>query len=144
MYKKETNDKKRLLWGDCVPCICSTVHGREVQPLAALKPTVSLSPWREVWKNIHSRVGIPGPRPDLYSPQEGTPLLIPLVPVTMGYGPHPQETGLDHSVQGGYPQYHLFSTEEGTPLLVPCIPSFSASLPPTFAHNLLAVLYFIR
>ena len=35
--------------------------GREVQPLAALYPTVRLSPWRQVRKNIHSRVWTPGP-----------------------------------------------------------------------------------
>ena len=34
---------------------------REVQPLAALYPTVRLSPWRQVQKNIHSRVWTPGP-----------------------------------------------------------------------------------
>ena len=34
--------------------------GREVQPLAALYPTVRLSPWRQVRKNIHSRVATPG------------------------------------------------------------------------------------
>ena len=35
--------------------------GREVQPLAALYPAVRLSPWRQVRKNIHSRVWTPGP-----------------------------------------------------------------------------------
>ena len=30
--------------------------GREVQPLAAIYPTVSLSPLRQVRRNIHSRV----------------------------------------------------------------------------------------
>ena len=35
--------------------------GREVQPLAALYPTVRLSPWRQVWKNIHSRMWTHGP-----------------------------------------------------------------------------------
>ena len=35
--------------------------GREVQPLAALYPTVRLSPWRQVRKNIHSKVWTPGP-----------------------------------------------------------------------------------
>ena len=34
--------------------------GREVQLLAALYPTVRLSPWRQVWKNFHSRVWTPG------------------------------------------------------------------------------------
>ena len=34
--------------------------GREVQPLAALYPTVRLSPWRQVRKNIQSRVWTPG------------------------------------------------------------------------------------
>ena len=36
------------------------IGGREVQPSAALYPTVRLSPWRQVRKNIHSRVGTPG------------------------------------------------------------------------------------
>ena len=34
--------------------------GREVQTLAALYPTVRLSPWRQVRKNIQSRVWTPG------------------------------------------------------------------------------------
>ena len=37
------------------------MSGREVQPLAALYPTVGLSPWRQVQKNSHSRVWTPGP-----------------------------------------------------------------------------------
>ena len=40
---------------------CSTVRGREVQRLVALYPTVRLSPWRQVRKNIHARVWTPGP-----------------------------------------------------------------------------------
>ena len=35
--------------------------GREEPPLATLYPTVRLSPWRQVRKNIHSRVWTPGP-----------------------------------------------------------------------------------
>ena len=35
--------------------------GTEVQPLAALYPTVTLSPWGQVQKNIHFRVWTPGP-----------------------------------------------------------------------------------
>ena len=54
--------------------------GSGVQPLAALYPTVTLSPWRQVRKNIHSRVWTPVP-PDLYSTQEGHPSWFPSVPV---------------------------------------------------------------
>ena len=51
--------------------------GREVQPLAALYTTVRLSPLRQVWKNIHSRVCTPGPA--LSVPHlGGPPLLAPL------------------------------------------------------------------
>ena len=51
--------------------------GREVQPLAALYPTVRLSPWRQVRKNIHSRVWTPGPTWSVLHPG-GPPLLVPL------------------------------------------------------------------
>ena len=52
---------------------------REVQPLAALEPTVRLSPWRQIRKNIHSRMWTPVPA-DLYSTQEGHSSWFPLVP----------------------------------------------------------------
>ena len=48
--------------------------GREVQPLAALYPTVRLSPWRQVRKNIHSAQGV-DPRSHLICtlPRRATP-----------------------------------------------------------------------
>ena len=51
--------------------------GKEVQPLASLYPTVRLSPWRQVRKNIHSRVWTPGPTWSVLHPG-GPPLLVPL------------------------------------------------------------------
>ena len=52
--------------------------GRKVQSLAALYTTVRLSPWRKVWKNIHSRVCTPGPTLSVLHP--GGPL--PLAPLS--------------------------------------------------------------
>ena len=61
-------------------CPCSTIHGKEVQSLAALYPTVRLSPWRHVRKNIHSRVWTPGPTWSVLHPG-GQPSWFPSVPV---------------------------------------------------------------
>ena len=92
---------------------CSTIRGREVQPLAALYPTVRLSPWRQVRKNIHSRVWTPGPTWSVLHPG-GPPLLVPLSSCTGGYGPHPWRL-IRTPVQGGYPRYHsiLSTPQEG-------------------------------
>ena len=49
-----------------------------MQPLAALYPTVRLSPWRQVWKNIHSMVWTPCPTWSVPHPAGGPPLLVPL------------------------------------------------------------------
>ena len=57
--------------------------GREVQPLAALYPTVRLSPWRQVRKNIHSRVWTPGPTWSVLHPG-GPPSWFPSVPSDWG------------------------------------------------------------
>ena len=87
--------------------------GREVQPLAALYPTVKLSPWRQVRKNIHSRVWTPGPTWSVLHPG-GPPLLVPLSSCTGGYGPHPPETDQD-SCPGWLPPVplDLVSPQEG-------------------------------
>ena len=64
--------------------------------LAALHPTVRLSPWRRVWKISTSGCG-PMVSPNLYSTQEG-PWPHPGSPqvlVTRAYGPHPLETEWD-------------------------------------------------
>ena len=54
--------------------------GREVQPLAALYPTVRLSPWRQIRKNIHSRVpGCGAPETD----QDSCPGWLPPVPLNL-------------------------------------------------------------
>ena len=57
--------------------------GREVQPVAALYPTVRLSPWRQVQKNIHSRVWTPGSTWSALHPG-GPPLLVPLSSLWLG------------------------------------------------------------
>ena len=105
--------------------------GREVQPLAALYPTVRLSPWRQVRKNIHSRVWTPGPTWSVLHPG-GPPLLVPLSSCTGGYGPHPRRL-IRTLVQGGYPRYHsILSPPRRASLLVPLALDLSASLPPEF------------
>ena len=105
--------------------------GREVQPLAALYPTVRLSPWRQVRKNIHSRVWTPGPTWSVLHPG-GPPLLVPLSSCTGGYGPHPRRL-IRTPVQGGYPRYHsILSPPRRASLLVPLPLDLRASLPPEF------------
>ena len=58
--------------------------GREVQPLAALYPTVRLSSWRQIraW-NIHSRVWTPAPTWSVLRPG-GSPLMVPLSSLWLG------------------------------------------------------------
>ena len=105
--------------------------GREVQPLAALYPTVRLSPWRQVRKNIHSRVWTPGPTWSVLHPG-GPPLLVPLSSCTGGYGPHLRRL-IRTPVQGGYPRYHsILSPPRRVSFLVPLPVGLSASLPPQF------------
>ena len=105
--------------------------GREVQPLAALYPTVRLSSWRQVRKNVHSRVWTPGPTWSVLHPG-GPPLLVPLSSCTGGYGPHPRRL-IRTPVQGGYPRYHLIlSPPRRVSLLVPLSLDLSSSLPPEF------------
>ena len=108
---------------------CSTIRGREVQPLAAPHPIVRLSPWRQVRKNIHSRVWTPGPTWSVLHPG-GPPLLVPLSSCTGGYGPHPWRL-IRTPVQGGYPRYHsILSPPRRASLLVPLPLDLSTSLPP--------------
>ena len=90
-----------------------------------------LSPWRQVRKNIHSRVWTPGPTWSVLHPG-GPPLLVPLSSCTGGSGPHPPRR-IRTPVQGGYPRYHsiLYSPRRAS-LLVPLSLDLSASLPPEF------------
>ena len=83
-----------------------------MQPLAALYPTVRLSPWRQVRKNIHSRVWTP---PDLYSTQEDHASWFPLVPSDWGIWASPPETDQD-SCPGWLPPVplDLVSPQEGS------------------------------
>ena len=104
---------------------------REVQPLAALYPILSLSPWRQVRKNIHSMVSTPSPTWSVLRPG-GPPLLVPLVPSDWGIWASPPET-IRTPVQGGYPRYHsIFPPTRRASLLVPLPLDLSASLPPEF------------
>ena len=72
-----------------------------MQPLAALYPTLRLSPWRQVWKNIHST-------------QEGNPSWFPLVPSDWGIWASSPETDQD-SCPGKLPlvPLDLVSSQEG-------------------------------
>ena len=84
--------------------------GREVQPLAALYPTVRLSPWRQV-----REISTPGcGPPDLYSTQEDHPSWFPLVPSDWGIWASPPETDQD-SCPGWLPlvPLNLVSPQEG-------------------------------
>ena len=54
-----------------------------MQPLDALYPTVRLSPWRQVRRNIHSRVWTAGPTWSVLQPG-GPPLLVPLISLWQG------------------------------------------------------------
>ena len=114
------------------------IGGREVQPSAALYPTVRLSPWRQVRKNIHSRVGTPGSTWSVLPPGRAPPpppLLVPLVPRDYGIWASPTGDSSGPFSPGWLPPVppDLFSAQEGTPLLVLRIPSYSrASLPPKF------------
>ena len=105
-----------------------------MQPSAALYPTVRLSPWRQVRK-ISIPGWVPPVPPDLYSPQAGHPLLVPLAPHDYGIWASPTGDRSGPFSPGWLPPVppDLFSAQESTPLLVPRIPSYSrASLPPKF------------
>ena len=103
--------------------------GREVQPLAALYPTVRLSPWRQV-----REISTPGcGPPDLYSTQEDHPSWFPLVPSDWGIWASPPETDQD-SCPGWLPlvPHSILSPPRRASLLVPLPLDLSASLPPEF------------
>ena len=73
--------------------------------------------------------------PDLYSTQEGPPLLVPL----RGYGPYPRKL-IRTPVQGDYSRYHsIMSPPRRASLLVPLPLELSASLPPEVPHYLLCI-----
>ena len=84
-----------------------------MQPLAALYPTVRLSPWRQVRKISTPGCGPPVP-PDLYSTQEDHPSWFPLVPSDWGIWASPPETDQD-SCPGWLPPVplNLVSSQEG-------------------------------
>ena len=82
---------------------CLTSQKKEWQgsaTLAALYPTVRLSPWRQIQKNIHSRVCGPPVPPDLYPLRRATLPGSPWFLVTRGYGPHPRRL-IRTPAQGG-------------------------------------------
>ena len=110
---------------------CSTIRGREVQPLAVLYPTVRLSPWRQVRK-----ISTPGCGPpvslDLFSTQEGHPSWFPLVPSDWGIWASPPETDQDSCPGWISPvPLDLVSPQEGLSP-APLTPTLSASLQPKF------------
>ena len=110
-------------------CFVIDSSGREVQPVIALYPKVRLSTWRQVRKNIHSRVWTPCPTWSVLHPG-GPPSWFPQFPVTRRYGPHPLRL-IRTSVQGGYPWYHLISSPPRKAphlvLLTPRLVSFPAT-----------------
>ena len=102
--------------------------GREVQPLAALYPTVRLSPWRQV-----REISTPGcGPPDLYSTQEDHPSWFPLVPSDWGIWASPPETDQDSCPGWLPPVPHNLVFPRRASLLVPFPLYLSASLPPEF------------
>ena len=96
------------MWNHC-QVLPNKRSGREGQPLAALYPTIRLSPWRQVRKNILSRVWTPV-RPNLYC----HPSWFPLVPSDWGIWASAPETGQD-SCTGWLPPVplDLVSPQEG-------------------------------
>ena len=87
--------------------------GREVQLLAALYPTVRLSPWRQVQKNIHSRVWTPRSHLICTPPRRATPPGSPQF-LYWGIWASPPETDQD-SCPGWLPPVplDLVSPQEG-------------------------------
>ena len=116
-----------------------------MQTLVALHPTERLSPWRQVWKNIHFRVWIPGLAWSVLHPGgPPAPSWFPLVPSDLGIWTSPPWRLSWTPVQGGYPQYHsiLSSPQEGfTPS--PLTPRFKCFLTTKiFAHLLSSAVFF--
>ena len=108
---------------------CSTVRGREVQPLVALYLTVKVWPL-ETGPEKYPLRGV-DPRSHLICtpPRRATPL-VPLS--SWGYGPQPWRV-IRTPVQGGYPRYHsILSPPRRASLLVALPLELSASLPPEF------------
>ena len=110
---------------------CSTIRGREVQPLAVLYPTVRLSPWRQVRKISTPGCGPPVP-PDLYSTQEGHPSWFPLVPSDWGIWASPPETDQDSCPGWISPVPLDLVSPQGGLSPAPLTPTLSASLQPKF------------
>ena len=106
--------------------------GREVQPLAALYPTVRLSPWRQVRKKYSLQGVNPQSHLIFTPPRRATPPGSPSFLVTGGYGPHPRRL-IRTPIQGGYSRYHsILSPPRRASHLVPLPLDLRASLPPEF------------
>ena len=106
--------------------------GREAQPLAALYPTVRLSPWRQVRKKNPLQGVDPWSHLICTPPRRATPPGSPQFLVTGRYGPHPRRL-MRTPVQGGYSRYHsILSLPRRASLLVPLPLDLRASLPPKF------------
>ena len=106
-----------------------------MQPLAVLHPTVRLSHWRQVWKNIHSRVRIPGLTWSVLHPG-GPPSWFP---------PWLGDMSLIHwrlseiPLKVGYPRYHsILPSPRRASLLVPLPIDLGA-----FGHQHLIAHYFL-
>ena len=115
---------------------------REVQPLAALYPTVRLSPWGQVRKNLHSGVWTPGPTWSVLHPggPPPPPAWFPLVPSDWGKWASPPETDQD-SCPGWLPPVPLDLVPPRRAFLLVSLPlDLSASLPPEFCHYFLCVI----
>lgn len=119
----------KFLGCDTTVLLPNKSSGREVQPLAALYPTVRLSPWRQVEKNIHSRVWTPS-RTWSILPPGGPPLLVPLSSWWLGdMGLTPGD--YQDSCPGWLPPYHfILSPNRRASLLLPLPVDSSTSPPP--------------
>ena len=133
LYLTRSHSFIRFLGYETAVWLPNKRSGREVQPLAALYPTVRLSPWRQVRKNIHSSVWTPGPTWSVLH-TGGSPLLVPLSSWWLGdMGLTPGRRLIRTPVQGGYPRYHsILSPPRRASLLIPLFLDLSASLPPEF------------
>jgi len=110
-------------WKGSAPISCTLLHSK------------ALAHWRHAGlEKLPIPRWLPPVPPDLYSPQEGLPLLVPSVPWDCGIWASPLEAGLELLFQGGYPQYHLqdlYSPQEGPlpgpllPVILPCHPYFT-------------------
>ena len=103
-----------------------------MQPLAARYPTLRLSPWRQVRKNIHSRVWTPSPTWSVLH-LGGPPFLVPLSSYWLGdMGLTPEDwSGLLSRVATPGTTRSCLPPRRAS-LLVPLPLDLSVSLPPEF------------